>query len=148
MSESKTIAKGNGTGKKSGANGAGSPTPWDSMMETRAKAFEAMLDSGRDFVTGLTRVNEELMSFAESQMESGAARCREIAEAGHPTAALRLNAEIARAATAKSIEAAGQILSLMTRAGGAGLLVLHDGTQTLIQDGARSVTGALAAARA
>ena len=80
-------------------------------------------------------------------VESGAARCREIAEAGHPTAALRLNAEIARAATAKSIETAGQILSLMTRAGGAGLLVLHDGAQTLIQDGARSMTGALAVAR-
>jgi hypothetical protein len=145
MSESKTIAKRNGTGKKAGTNGAGASTPWEAMLETRAQTFEAMLDTGRDFVAGLTRVNEELMSFAETQMESGAARCREIAEAGGPVAALRLNAEITRAAAAKSIETAGQILSLMTRAGGAGLLVMHDGARTLIEDGARSMTGAFAA---
>ncbi|MGB8275645.1 MAG: hypothetical protein WCF16_10300 [Alphaproteobacteria bacterium] len=130
MTDTRTSAKRNGSDNKSRGNGsrpaAAAIPEWQAMMSDPAEAMEAMLEQGLDFVTGLTRINEEAMAFAEAQMKNGAETCRSGAD---PAAAFRVNTEIARASASKSLELAGRMMSLIARTGGANLIAFQDVTR-------------------
>lgn len=130
MTEEKSAVKHAGNGKENVASGA-MFAGWETMMAARAKAIEGMIDSSRDFVAGVTKLNEDLMEFAESQVKNGAAKYQLVLESDDPTEALRINAELTRAAAQKSVETTEQILSLMTRMGGTSLLAIQDGARAM-----------------
>jgi hypothetical protein len=98
--------------KQTAGNGALPTVDYERLMALSSANVEALMKASEAMLKGLTRLNEELVSFTNAQLKGQVESSREIAQCGSWSEAFEKQMSMARSATEQYLSEAGKLAGL------------------------------------